>query len=554
MAGTDRAKNTFKAAKLLQNLSSTSQVLSDRVGRSDPDDLYRLNLKQRSTLNLSLVGNSKAKVQLVALKGVKDKVFKAIGKIPFTELSPKQRRKYVTVLASRGANQAIQQTLEAGTYYVRIYRAQGENRYRLRYGATPITTTPIPTSTFPAPNWIRQWGTAENNYSFGSAVDASGAIYLTGVTSGSNAASGTGFVAKYNPDGSQAWQRSLQTPGTAVADIAVDSAGNYYVVGAQISGLNSDAFIAKYDSAGQQQWQKTIDSTALGLNAIDAATGIVLDGNDLYVTGVRRGVPAFLGASQGKAFIAKYTSNGDLVNGFGTAGIAEFGDAKTTVSADIAIADGKLYITGITDATLNISANSDVNLTNGDAFVAGFDRTSGNLLWNQTLSSGSNTDYARGIAVRGSELYIVGQTAGTLPSGSLPANSFAGGEGDAFVAKYTIGSTGTLQWVKQVGGSGLDAAQTVTIDAAGKIYLAGETNTSLFGPAAGGSDAWIGQVDSNGQWISAGQLGTPQNDEAYHLVAGASGLLYLSGQTQGSFPTAPSPNQGNYDVWVAQYS
>jgi hypothetical protein len=195
-------------------------------------------------------------------------------------------------------------------------------------------------------------------------------------------------------------------------------------------------------------------------------------------------------------------------------------------------------------------------LAGGDAFVASFDRTTGNVLWNQTLSSGSGTDYARGIAVKGSELYIVGQTAGALPSGTLPANTHAGGESDAFLTKYSLtNNSGALQWTKQIGGSGLDAAQAITIDSAGKLYITGETNTNLFGTAEGGSDAWIAQVDSNGNLVSSTQLGTSQNDEAYGIIAdGNSSAFYVVGQTQGTFAAANSQNQGNYDIWLTRYS
>ena len=155
--------------------------------------------------------------------------------------------------------------------------------------------------------------------------------------------------------------------------------------------------------------------------------------------------------------------------------------------------------------------------------------------------------------MNGSDLYLVGQTVGALPSGSLAANSYGGGESDAFLAKYTeSGESGSLQWTKQFGGAGLDAAQAIAIDPNGKIYLTGETNQSLFGSALGGSDAWIAQADASGNLLNASQIGTAQNDEAYSLIADSTGL-YIAGQTQGGFPAATSSNQGNYDVWLAKY-
>jgi hypothetical protein len=563
MARIDRARNTIRGAKVIRNLTNNSQFFSDSVGKADQDDLYLVRLNGRSTLNLSTTGvgkRSKVAFQLFSLKGAR-KGLQAISRIPFSDLTRQQIKKNLNILATRssGRTRTITLPLETGTYYLRVYRNQGENRYRLNASISPASTpapspSPAPPTTpFLSQTWIRQFGTSSNDYAFGTAVDSVGDVYVAGVTTTSAAFNGSGFVAKYKKDGTREWQRSLSLSGTsAVADIEVDASGNYYVVGAKINGLDSDGFIVKYNSAGQEQWSREIKSTLFGFSAVDAASSIFLDGTDVYVTGIRQGAPSPF--SQGRAFIAKYDSNGNLVNGFGNNGIAEFSKARTTAASGITVANGAVYITGITDATLSLSSNNEVDLSGGDAFVAGFDRVSGNLLWNQTLSSGPATDYARGIAINGSELYIVGQTEGALPSGNLEANVY-GGETDAFIAKYGLSNSGgSLQWTKQLGGTGLDSAQAITIDPSGRIYFTGETNTGLFGTALGGSDAWIAQVNSGGSLVSATQVGTPQDDEAYALATDSSGALYVSGQTQGTFPSTNSQNQGNYDVWLAKYS
>jgi hypothetical protein len=586
MAPVDRAKNSLKTAQVIRNLGGT-QIFRDRVGSADRDDLYRLQIGSFSSLDLvATAKSSNLTFQLFSLKQP-PKALQTIGRTAFSDLSRQQIRKYVTPLAASRVNaQPVNLRLEAGTYYLRVAQAQGNSRYRLSLSLIPNS---IPTLTLllnpslpvaspiPAPNpsaapnpspspssppsfslpsfqpqiWVRQFGTAQNDYAFGTALGGN-SVYVAGVTSSGNAFSGSGLVAQYLEDGASIGQRSLSTANsTATADIVADDSGNYYVVGASIEGTNSDAFIAKYNSTGQQQWTKTISSSILGFSLADAASGVFIDdANNVYVTGIRRGAPSPF--SQGKAFIAKYASNGSPVTAFGESGIVEFGNARTTAASGITVANGRVSITGITDAALNLS-NGSVNLTGGEAFVASFDQATGTLIWNQTLSSGSSTDYGRGIAASGSDLYIVGQTAGALPSGSLATNSYGGGESDAFLAKYVVsGSSGSLQWAKQIGGNGLDAAQAIAIDPTGKIYLTGETNTSLFGTALGGSDAWIAQADASGNLLSASQIGTAQNDEAYSLATSSTGAIYLAGQTQGSFPAA-SPNQGNYDIWLAKY-
>jgi hypothetical protein len=525
-------------------------------------------MRNRSALNLKLNGmtqQAKIAVQVFSLKGARNRALQAIGQTEFSELKPTQVRRHINFLAQRGSSKTrtLNLSVEPGHYYVRVYRNGGDNRYRLRLRATPIpdpigTPSPSPNPapfSFTDPIWLRQFGSSDNDYAFSTAIDNAGGVYVAGVRTTSNAFVGNGFVAKYQQDGSLEWQRSLAVPGsTAISDIAVDAAGNYYVVGALINGFNSDGFIAKYNPAGTQEWIQEVESTSLG---IDAISSIVIDStnnrNDIYVTGIRRGAPALLGASQGKAFVAKYTGGGSLVTTFGNAGFAEYGDAKTTAASGIALGNGSIYITGITNANLSTNG-SNFDLADGDTFVAGFSQVTGALLWNDTLG-GVGTDYARSIALNGSELYIGGQTSGTLPSGRLPANTFVGGEADAFFAKYTVTDTsGTREWVKQFGGTGLDAVQAVTLDPSGKIYLTGETNTGLFSAALGGSDAWLAQADSNGNFVRVAQIGTPQDDEAYTLVTDGSGTLYVAGQTQGNFPSSPTQNQGKYDVWLSKYS
>jgi len=584
MALVDRAKNSLKAAQVIRNLGNNSgnRLFTDQVGKPDRDDLYRLQVGSSSSLSLNTTGSNRTAIQLFNLKQP-PKALRTIGRTAFSDLTRQQIRTYVNLLgAGRANSQPINLTLTAGTYYLRISQAQGLSRYRFSLtvsdsaspspspipnpspspspspspGSSPVPNPSSPPSfslpAFQSPTWVRQFGTAQNDYAFGTALGNS-SVYIASVTSPGNAFSGSGLVTQYTQDGTFTVQRNFSvSTSTAVADIAVDDSGNYYVVGAAIDGINSDGFIAKYNSSGQQQWLRTIQSSIFGFSAADAASALFIDDkNNIYVTGIRRGAPSPI--SQGNAFIAKYASNGSLETAFGNSGIVEFGSAKTTAASGITVANGRVYITGITDATLNLSSSNSVELSGGDVFVASFDRLDGKSIWNQTLSSGSGTDYGRGIAVSGSDLYLVGQTVGALPSGSLAANSYGGGESDAFLAKYTeSGDSGSLQWTKQFGGAGLDAAQAIAIDPNGKIYLTGETNQSLFGSALGGSDAWIAQADASGNLLNASQIGTAQNDEAYSLIADST-RLYIAGQTQGSFPAATSSNQGNYDVWLAKY-
>ena len=91
-----------------------------------------------------------------------------------------------------------------------------------------------------------------------------------------------------------------------------------------------------------------------------------------------------------------------------------------------------------------------------------------------------------------------------------------GGGTDAFIMK--LNSSGTLQWVKQLGAvttasggsnAGTDYCHGVAVDSSGNIYCAGATNGAM-GEANGGGgnyDAFIMKLNSSGtlQWVT--QLG-----------------------------------------------
>jgi hypothetical protein len=519
----DIAKNTLAAAKPL-DLGTNPTALKGALAASNRDDLFRLNLLNRSSLNLNLSTGKGGKVgvQLFSLKDAKNKVLKAIGRKEFSELKPRDLKKFLQPLAKQavagGKDGIIQLDLQAGEYYLRIYQRQGSPAYGLKLAAPPVPTAPQVSSADPkpkpsvtpsAPNltngtpqpvvtspfafsrrWLQQFGTTGNDYTYGTTVDQQGNLYVAGVANATNGPAGDGFVAKYKADGTQEWRRSIDTPGSDVAfNVAVDAEGSYYVTGATVTGsgssTNSDAFVSKYSSTGVQQWIKTIATTVqvagANRNALDAGLGIVLDGSSLFVSGL---VGAYPAPSLGKAFIAKFdAATGTAATSFGGAGTGrvEFGTADASAATGLTVSNGRLYTTGITGGTVTLSGNS-IQPSNGFAFVSAFDENSGAALWNQTLSSGSKPqDYARGIAVSGSDVYITGQTSGTLPSGTAVANTSAGGKSDGFLAKYNA-QTVSLQWLKQFGSNGADASQAIAVDNTGRCCMIENRDRSRLEP------------------------------------------------------------------------
>lgn len=151
---------------------------------------------------------------------------------------------------------------------------------------------------------------------------------------------------------------------------------------------------------------------------------------------------------------------------------------------------------------------------------------------------------ARGIATDDNRnAYIVGLTNGTFP------NSHNYGGYDLFVVKYDI--TGTVKWIRQLGTAGDDNGEGIATDGSGNIYITGVTNGSFpsFSNAGGDNNIFIIKLNNDGeqQWIY--QLGATNGGAGASAVAmDSSGNIYVTGGTDGNLPGFT--NAGGADLFV----
>lgn len=136
-------------------------------------------------------------------------------------------------------------------------------------------------------------------------------------------------------------------------------------------------------------------------------------------------------------------------------------------------------------------------------------------------------DEANDVAVDAAgNVYVAGWTDASGPSGA-----------DGWVIKLTPDATQILYTVA-LGGSGFDVANALTVDAAGDVYVVGETSSADFPTVNpfqprrnGDSDVWIAKLSSSGAVLYASYYGGSSNESASAIAVGPTGSVYIGGKT-----------------------
>jgi hypothetical protein len=438
------------------------------------------------------------------------------------------------------------------------YRLLGEQEVGFKVGAyDPRYALVID----PVLSWNTFLGGSGWDQGMGIAVDTNGNVYVTGSSqtswglspvraySGGNDA----FVAKVGKNGALQWNTFLgQAGGDQGSGIAVDASGNVYVTGLSngpweskpidaYAGGGFDAFVAKLDANGILQWY-----TFLGGTGIDFGQGIALDASgNSYVTGYSDaswGSPLNDYAGGYDAFVAKLDANG--ARGWNTFLGQAGGDQGSGIAMDTS---GNSYVTGYSDATWGSPL---LTFAGGqDAFVAKLD-VSGVLQWNLFLG-GANDDQGNGLAVDASgNVYVTGMSKAVWGS---PVRAYTGGQ-DAFVAK--LDANGALQWNTFLGGSSGDYGFGIAVDTSGNSYVTGETYYATWGSPVraytAGYDSFAAKLDANGALRWNTFLGGSGWDHGQGIAVDTSGNSYVTGYSDATWGSPLLPYAGSADAFVAK--
>ncbi|MHA2296877.1 MAG: SBBP repeat-containing protein [Candidatus Hodarchaeales archaeon] len=194
-----------------------------------------------------------------------------------------------------------------------------------------------------------------------------------------------------------------------------------------------------------------------------------------------------------------------------------------------------------------------------------------------TFFGGTSEDAAFSVAVDSqSNIIISGSTYSTVfPVLNAYQDTYGGGDtsedyhvygGDGFVAKFN--ATGQLTWSTFLGGTSLDCAKYVTVDASDNLIIIGTTNSTDFpitvdayqsSYSGGAYDLFITKIAPNGTLIYSSYFGGSSQDEPDDIVLDSSGNLIITGWTASiDFPlTADATSSeigGDYDAILVKFA
>ncbi|MCX6310308.1 MAG: SBBP repeat-containing protein [Bacteroidetes bacterium] len=195
--------------------------------------------------------------------------------------------------------------------------------------------------------WIQIYGgyAGEDDFANAIDIDADGFIYVTGQSFVSSTNSDYTTI-KYDNNGNQKWIAKYDGPGKGIdkaVAITAKSPGQIFISGSseKISG-NSDYATILYSSNGQMKWLQRYNGTA---NEPDEAKSIILDGNDIVVTGK---------STNGLVFFDVVTLS--YVNGNGNINWTARTDVKNDSASDVPYSlsidqMGNVYVAGIANSS-----------------------------------------------------------------------------------------------------------------------------------------------------------------------------------------------------------
>lgn len=383
--------------------------------------------------------------------------------------------------------------------------------------------------------WAKTIGASGSDVARSITSDAAGNIYVTGYFAGTvdfdpgaavyNLTSTGGldiFVLKLSSAGTFVSAFSVGgASGTDVArSISVDGSNNIYITGYYFgtadfdpgvgtttlsASAGFDIHVCKYTSAGVLVFAKSMGGatiTEMGTSLkVDASGNVYVGGFFGNTVDFDPGVGTYTMTSFGPQdpFILKLNTTGNFIwakqvgNTFGNG----LGDIALDGLGNV-LATGAFYGTVDFDPGVGVANLTEVGSGMGDCFILKLDG-SGNYIWATSFGSTSSEG---GVAIRtdaANNIYTTGtfQTTVDFDPG-VGVYNLTAASSDVFISK--LNAAGNFLAAVKFGGSAVDVANSIAVDASNNVYTTGSFNTTAdFDPgspafpitSAGSTDAFV---------------------------------------------------------------
>lgn len=328
-------------------------------------------------------------------------------------------------------------------------------------------------------SWMKGFGNADSESVSDVAVDGSGNIYFVGSYTGTLSIGGQSitslgntdfYVAKMTPDGSLSWLKSGGSNAIEEANaVAVDASGNVFVAGLSNDYTafdgnsfpslgDKDGFLMKLDADGNFMYVRTI-----GCFNNDNAYDVVVDhSNNVIVTGyfnyaLQVSTTSLFQYAKGAndVFLVKFDNDGTYMWTMSYAASSnDYGKRVVCDNAD------NIYLAGEYKGNFNINGSTLQSPNDLNVFLVKLN-SSGEVQWAvQRGASGDDNVKAMSVTSSG-DAYVACKQSNANP----------------YIAKYS--ASGTSQGTIAFSGSGTLDIADILFDSNGNAYMAGSYNGTI---------------------------------------------------------------------------
>ena len=218
--------------------------------------------------------------------------------------------------------------------------------------------------------------------------------------------------------------------------------------------------------------------------------------------------------------------------------------------------DGGYFFGGHSDSNAG-GAKSENNFGFNDYWVVKID-ASGNVIWDNTVGGTDEDQLWNATQTADGGFVLVGASVSGISGEKTEPHVGPYAYTDYWIVK--LNNSGTIQWQNTIGGNRIDAALAVFENAAGELFINGNSGSIANGDktepnygAANTADYWILKLNATGSIIWQKSIGGSNSDLATATTLCSDGGLIIAG-------TSFSPASGNKttnlvggdDIWIVK--